>query len=134
MEQHKKTLIKYSIGKAVQALETAFNSIDSDLLNAQNRAYYAVFYIILALGYVEGYTTGKHRQLMGWFNKKYIYEEQIFDKSFSKIYSRLYVNRQKFDYDVSEFPTKEQTEKDLDEAKYLVETVEKHIINRMNQE
>jgi uncharacterized protein (UPF0332 family) len=134
MEQHKETLVKYSIEKAEQALETAFNSIDSDLLNAQNRAYYAVFYIILALGYIEGFTTGKHQQLMGWFNKKYIYEDKIFDNSFSKIYSRLYVNRQKFDYDVTEYPEKEETRKNLNEAKYFVETVREYIIKKSENE
>jgi len=65
-------LTKYSVEKSDQALETGIKLLEIDLQTAQNRIYYAVFYLVLALGYLDGFTTGKHHQLMGWFNKKYI--------------------------------------------------------------
>ena len=132
MEQHKEILIKNSVEKADIALNNAESNIQGDkLLDAQNRAYYSVFYIILALAYMDDFVTGKHYQLMGWFNKKYIHEESIFDKEFSKIYQRLLINRQKFDYDVSEFPEKEQTIKDLEDAKFFVSEIKKYILDNM---
>lgn len=132
MEQHKEILIKNSIEKANIALSNAESNIESDkLLDAQNRAYYSVFYIVLALAYMDDFATGKHHQLMGWFNKKYIHENKIFNKEFSKIFQRLLINRQKFDYDVSEFPTKEQSLEDLESAKFFVEEVKKYILDNI---
>lgn len=132
MEQHKEILIKNSIEKADIALNNAESNIQSDkLLDAQNRAYYSIFYIVLALAYMDDFATGKHAQLMGWFNKKYIHENNIFNKNFSKIYQRLLINRQKFDYDVSKFPEKEQTIKDLEDAKFFVNEVKKYILNNI---
>ncbi len=132
MKQHKEILIKNSIEKAQQALKSAEANINIDLLlDAQNRSYYSIFYIILALAYFDNFITGKHHQLMGWFNKKYIHENKLFDKEFSKIYQRLMINRQKFDYDVSAFPKKENTVKDFEDAKLFVSKVEKYILNNI---
>lgn len=132
MKPHKEILIKNSIEKADIALNDAESSIQSNkLLVAQNRAYYSVFYTVLALAYLDDFITGKHHQLMGWFNKKYIHEKSVFDKKFSKIYQRLLVNRQKFDYDVSKFPEKEQTIKDLEDAIFFVNEVKKYILSNI---
>lgn len=132
MKQHKEILVKNSIEKSEQALKNAESNISNDsLLNAQNRAYYSVFYIVLALAYMDEFTTGKHHQLMGWFNKKYIHENKIFDKELNRIYQRLFANRQKFDYDVLEFPEKEQTTKDFEDAKFFVGEVKKFILSNM---
>ena len=36
---------------------------------------------------------------MGWFNKKYIYNEKIFDSKLFAIYKEVFESRQKTDYD-----------------------------------
>lgn len=134
MPQHKETLIKLSIEKAEEALRSAESNIHNNhFLAAQNRAYYSVFYIVLALSYLDEFVTGKHSRLMGWFNKKYVYEDKVFDKSFSKIYSKLIANREKFDYDVTKFPEKEKTIQDLEEAKYFVNTVKSYIYKELEK-
>lgn len=127
MTPHKDILTKHSIEKSLQALVTAEKNLDIDLSVSQNRAYYAVFYIILALAYSDDFSTGKHHQLMGWFNKKYIYENKIFDSSLSKIYSKLLSNRESFDYTVTETPKYETVCEDIEDAKKLVETVKNYI-------
>ena len=93
--------------------------------------YYAVFYIVLALAYLDGFKTGKHHQLMGWFNKEYIYKNKIFDTKFKNIYQTLMANREKIDYDVSSVPQKDNVEKDFEEAKFFVETVKNYILERI---
>ena len=39
---------------------------------AVNQIYYAIFYMLSAVAIKGGFTTSKHKQLIGWFNKTYI--------------------------------------------------------------
>lgn len=132
--QPNEVLIRNSIEKSDNALLAAEKSFDFSLSAVQNRIYYAVFYIVLALAYLDDFATGKHHQLMGWFNREYIYKNNIFDTKLKTIYRNLLANREKFDYDVSENPEKNQVEKDFGEAKFFVETVKKYILKRLETE
>lgn len=129
MEQHKDLLIKNSIAKSEQALVTAEKNLEIDLTTAQNRSYYSIFYIVLALAYSDDFVTGKHHKLMGWFNKKYIYENKIFEPELNKIYQKLLQNRENFDYSVTDYPNYETVKADIKDAKYFVETVKEYIQN-----
>ncbi|MFA7659039.1 MAG: HEPN domain-containing protein [Candidatus Gastranaerophilaceae bacterium] len=129
--QHKNLLIKNSIEKADEALTDAKNNMNLSLRLVQNRNYYAVFYIVLALAYLDGFTTGKHHQLMGWFNKEYIYKTKLFDTKLNTIYRTLLANREKFDYDVSSVPEKDKVEKDFENAKFFVETVKQYLLKKI---
>jgi len=133
LTQHKEILIKYSIEKSEKALEAAINNLELDLTTAQNRAYYAAFYIVLALAYFDDFQTGKHHKLMGWFNKKYVYENKIFEQKLSKIYSKLLSNRENFDYSVTEYPELETVKNNIKEAEFFVETVKKYIYSVQNR-
>lgn len=129
----KEELIKYSIEKSDQALKTAFDNLEKDLINANNRIYYAVFYIVIALSYLDDFATRSHHNLMGWFNKKYIYENKVFDPILGKIYTQLMRNREKFDYDIAEFPDKEVTIENYEKAKLFVDTIKDHIITELEK-
>lgn len=128
MKQHNEILAVNSLEKANETLNAGYANIDISLITAQNRAYYAVFYTVLALGYLDDFITSSHHKLMGWFNKKYIYTDKIFDSSLGKIYSTLIRHREIFDYDVSEIPIKENVEKDLNASKIFLETVKPYIL------
>ena len=129
MTQHKELLIKHSILKSNEALIDAEGNLSLTL--KQNRNYYAVFYIVLALAYLDGFQTGKHHQLMGWFNKEYIYKHKIFDIELNEIYKTLLANREKSDYGVLDIPEITKVEKGLNEAKFFVETVKEYILKRL---
>jgi len=133
MKQHKEILAQIAVEKSETALRDACNNIDISLFVAQNRAYYAIFYIVSALAYLDGFTTSKHKQLMGWFNKKYIHEEKVFDSSLTKIYSTLMINREKSDYDVTENPTKEQVLKGIESARIFIEIVKTYILEKLRE-
>jgi len=47
---------------------------------AVNRIYYGLFYIITALSLKYEFSTSKHQQLIGWFNKTFI-KSEIFSKN-----------------------------------------------------
>ncbi len=127
-------LARYSLEKADKALKDAVSNLDISLFVSQNRAYYTVFYTVLALGYLDGFTTSKHHQLMGWFNKKYVHENKIFDQSMSKIYRNLMKNRELSDYDVAEIPKEENSIKGIEAAKLFIKTVKPYILKRFEQE
>lgn len=129
---HKDLLVQNSIRKADEALYEAEKNMDISLSLVQNRNYYAVFYIVLALAYLEGFATGKHHQLMGWFNREYIYKNKIFDTELKDIYQSLFADRQKFDYIVTESPTQEQIEKSFKDAKFFVKIVKDYILKKIN--
>jgi uncharacterized protein (UPF0332 family) len=128
MKQHKDILIENSFQKAEEALKTAKINIENDLLDgAQNRIYYAIFYAAMALGYYNEFITSKHSQLLGWFNKKFIKDENIFEPELFQIYQNAYKNRMVSDYEFTSKPTKEKILKSLNKAVYFVEIIKNHI-------
>jgi len=86
-----------------------------------------MFYAVVALGYFYNFTSYKHRQYLGWFNKKFVYTEKIFDEKLFKLYKEAYGNRQKSDYEFMWKPVKEDVLNDLNESIIFVETIRTHI-------
>lgn len=123
----KEDIIKYTIEKSKQALKSARDSINNENFEtAQNRIYYAIFYVVSALAYKNDFKTAKHKQLMGWFNKKFIYEEKVFDEKLLEIYRIAFSRRQKSDYEFLFFTDKNEIESSLEEAVFFVEKIEKY--------
>lgn len=129
--QHSSILAKHSLEKANKTLEEAYKNLDISLSIAQSRAYYSIYFIVLALGYLDGLVSSKHHQLMGWFNKNYIYENKTFDSSLTKTYSRLIRNREFFDYSITEEPIKENVVEDIHDAKTFIDTVKPYILQKL---
>lgn len=132
MSQYNILLINNSLLKADESIENAQVNIENNYLTgAQNRIYYAIFYTTLALGYLEGFLTSNHSELLGWFNKKFVYEEKIFDSNISKIYRNAYKQRRKFDYDILEVPLKEDIQINLEDAKLFMKVVKSYILSKI---
>jgi uncharacterized protein (UPF0332 family) len=73
------------------------------LPGAVNRIYYSMFYALSALAISEGFTSGKHGQLIGWFNKHFV-KTGIVDSRYSRMISRSFSKRMDGDYeDYTEF-------------------------------
>jgi uncharacterized protein (UPF0332 family) len=126
MAEYENILILNCLDKSFQAYEDACLGIENKRYSmALNRIYYSIFYSVLALGYKDNFITSKHKQLMGWFNKKYIHEEKIFPEDLMDIYKNAYRNRQESDYEILNL--KEITESEINtllkESKYFIDTV-----------
>ena len=111
--------------EAIEAAELNFSSGHYE--TCQNRLYYAIFYIVSALAYKDNFITSKHSQLMGWFNKKYIYEEKVFDIKLFAIYKEAYTNRQKSDYDFAYIPDKDDIFALIEDVKLFVKEIQKFL-------
>lgn len=98
-ESEKGELIRYRLQEAKDTIEDVKLLIDNDRLRASvNRIYYGMFYSLLALGIAYDYETSKHQQLIGWFNKNFIYEGLI-DSKFGRIINKASNRRTKGDYE-----------------------------------
>lgn len=134
MQPHKIILAQIAIEKSDEALKMSCKTINESLATAQNRAYYAIFYIVSALAYLDDFVTKSHHFLMGQFNKRYIYDKKIFDKSIFKIYKALIRDRESSDYDFTYKLTKEGVLQDIEDAKVFIETVKPYILQRLKEE
>ncbi len=98
-EKERQYLIERRIKKAVNAIDDVQFLIDNDkLVIAVNRIYYGIFYSVSALALKHQFTTSKHQQLIGWFNKNYIKEKKV-EVKFGEILRRAFEKRSKSDYD-----------------------------------
>ncbi|MDR1168532.1 MAG: HEPN domain-containing protein [Heliobacteriaceae bacterium] len=127
-QQRKEIVITRNIEKSHEAIETAEENIANNrLFAALNRIYYAIFYIVTALAKKNDFVTSKHAKLMGWFNKKFVYEDKIFDPEMLEIYKMAFAHRQDSDYDVMYTPDLEKTTELLSDVKKFIGEVEKFI-------
>ena len=73
-KEDKIILINHRINKSHLTIDDAKFSIENNKISiALNRIYYAIFYIVSALSLIYDFSTSKHKQLLGWFNKNFIY-------------------------------------------------------------
>lgn len=127
MEQYKVDLINYRIDRARETAEEAEMALNHHKLKlAENRIYYAIFYMVHALSVLYGFSTAKHNTLKGWFNKEFVFTGKI-DKDFYKIYNRAFDKRQEGDYDDFVTFEKEEVAEDLKNMKQFLKELEDFI-------
>lgn len=89
---------------------------------AANRVYYGMFYALLALGLLKGFETSKHLQLIGWFNKTFVFTE-VFPKQFTRLLKDAFDTRTDADYKVNKIPTATEIEASLADMKLFISTI-----------
>ncbi len=84
-DDDRNVLIKHRIEKAENLSdEVAIHIRNSHLATAVNRIYYGMFHALSALALKKGFTTSKHLQLIGWFNRTFV-KEGVIDQKFGKM-------------------------------------------------
>jgi uncharacterized protein (UPF0332 family) len=128
-----KELVRNAIDKSKQALMSAKLNMDYNLLSdAENRIYYSYYYAVLALAFMENFASTNHRELIRWFNKKFIHEENMFTVDIYISYKIAFKEYRKFDNILIQYPLKENTVKNYDAARDFVETIEKFIQQKIS--
>jgi len=98
-ENDKAVMIQYRITQAEETILEAELLINNKMYRAAtNRIYYGVFYALLALALKYDFSTSKHSQLIGWFNKTFV-AENILDRDIGKIIGKVFESRIRGDYD-----------------------------------
>lgn len=127
-KQHREFFIKYSLEKSQEALKEVEILLDNNLLNtAQSKLYYSIYYAVTALAHLEGFKTSKHSQLLGWFNKVFIHEREIFNPECFKLYKNAFENRKKADYEITYKPVIENIKENLTNTINFIDIIEEYI-------
>ncbi len=126
-EKERDTLIKYRFEQVNESVTEAQLLLDKGLLRgAVNRIYYAMFYSVLILALQNQFETSKHQQLLGWFNKNFIYTNKI-DKRFGSIIQKAFENRNEGDYEPLVSFEKESVSQMFSEMELFLERIKEEI-------
>ncbi|HLP48730.1 MAG TPA: HEPN domain-containing protein [Candidatus Kapabacteria bacterium] len=113
--------------KAKRSIRAAKGLIeDEDYDFASSRIYYAIFYAMEAVLLTRNISSSKHTGVISQFNQFYI-KEGIFPKSFSKIISRLFRERQEGDYGFYVDISEEDILIDVKSAEFFLERINKYL-------
>jgi uncharacterized protein (UPF0332 family) len=97
----RETIFSYRMRQTEETLAEAVRMLDSGFSprSIVNRAYYAMFYAVLAL-FIHADTphkTSKHSGVIGIFNKEFIHTGKL-DARFAKMFYDLFDERMELDY------------------------------------
>lgn len=113
----------YRLIKAKETLKSAKLLYDNnDLIGANNRAYYSIFYAIRAVLALERIDFKRHKDVIAYFNKNYI-KTEIFPRKMGSKIAQAQSIREDSDYDDEYSPSKEKTEEQINTAQELINMV-----------
>ena len=124
MPYDKGVLIDYRIQRARETVQEAEMALKHSRFNlAENRIYYAMFYMVQALALKHDFSTSKHAQLLGWFNKTFVRTGQI-EQALGRQYHSGFEKRQEGDYQDFLTFSKDEVENDLTNVIRFLDAVE----------
>jgi uncharacterized protein (UPF0332 family) len=122
---NRKALIKYRMERAWETLEDARTLLKEERTPASiiNRAYYAMFYVALAMLATIGQESSKHSGVLALFDKHFM-KPKILPQEMGKFLHQAFDMRQTGDYEEEAELTKADARKTLESAVEFVETIE----------
>ena len=122
--------VRVLVGYRMQEAHTAL--ADAEFLAASNRsaqsivnrAYYAMFYAVLALAQYKGEIPAKHSGMLGLFDREFVHTG-IFPREMSKCLHAAFEHRQESDYQAAPPADPEQAGETLAAARVFVECIGK---------
>jgi len=116
-------LIRYRLEQAREALAAAELTLANGLeRSAINRAYYAMFYAVLALLAERTIETSRHSGVLAQFDLLYV-KPQVFRAEMSRSLHRAFLHRQAADYGAETALTRSEIESLTTEARTFVAEV-----------
>jgi uncharacterized protein (UPF0332 family) len=100
------------------------------LTNTVNRCYCAMFYMVSALALLDGFTSSKHKQMLGWFNRSYIASRQL-DVHLKDILAYAFDSRDDGDYQDWKTFSSEEVSQFCTDTDEFVNTMEEFIRSRL---
>lgn len=128
-DEKQRELAKYRMQQAAESLDEArfLQAGGKSTRSVINRAYYAMFYAVLALLVYESFSSAKHSGVLGYFNQHFI-KDGIFDKSLGFSLARAFELRQRMDYREQIEPRPDEAVQVLNQAEHFVQTVGTYLV------
>jgi uncharacterized protein (UPF0332 family) len=125
----KRSLIQYRLNQAREVLKDAhaLYDIERTPISIVNRAYYSMFYAVLALMISIDKNTAKHQGVISFFDEYFI-KQKVFPKEMSKLIHDAFESRQEGDYRESAKIDRETAGEILQSADTFLELVEKKLL------
>lgn len=124
MESSLKELAGYRMDRAKEMLVAARENLEiGQYKTSLNRSYYAIFHAMRAMNILKGFDSSKHSGVIAFFNKEYL-KENILDRNLSIVIKNSAFLREKSDYDDFYIASKQEAEKQLEEAERFLDAVE----------
>ena len=93
-------LITHYVEKTEKTIEDVEFFIENEKFSvAVNQIYYGTFYILSALAIKYQFSSSKHAQLIGWFNKNFVKENKV-ERKYAQYIQEAFEKRMKGDYEV----------------------------------
>ena len=129
-DKNKQVLIQYRLEQARTALEEAnlLMSKGKATLGAVNRAYYAMFYAVLALLQHINKIPRKHSGVLALFDTEFV-KKGILSKELSHHLHQAFESRQVSDYHMVDPIGREDAEEIISNAANFLQTIEKYLEN-----
>ena len=124
MEGSLKELAGYRMDRAKEMLVAARENLEiGQYKTSLNRSYYAIFHEMREMNILKGFDSSKHSGVIAFFNKEYL-KENILDRNLSIVIKNSAFLREKSDYDDFYIASKQEAEKQLEEAERFLDAVE----------
>jgi uncharacterized protein (UPF0332 family) len=127
--EKQKELARYRVQQAEESLDEARFLLTGgkSARSVINRAYYAMFYAVLALLVYEEFSSSKHSGVLSYFNRRFV-KGGVFDKSLGLWLGKAFELRQRVDYREQVEPAQDQATQVLDQAERFVRAVTAHLV------
>jgi len=126
--ENKRDLALYRLHEAEESLDEAKFLFDGHKSprSVINRAYYAMFYSILALLIFEPYSSSKHTGILSYFNRRFI-KGGLLSEDLGRAVNKAFDLRQRGDYREQVIITPEQVAPFLDWARKFIDSVKDYL-------
>lgn len=128
--EKKRELALYRLSQAEESLAEAQYLFDGKKSprSVINRAYYSMFYSILALLIFESYSSSKHSGVLSYFNQHFI-KTGLFSEDLGRVVNKAFELRQRADYREQIVIARDQVAPFLDEARRFLNSARDHLKN-----
>ncbi len=131
MTENIKALVTYRLEQADESLEAARILMDKGLIRPSvNRAYYTMFYAVLALLVRRKQETSKHSGAIALFDRDFV-KQGIFKKDFSRWLHDAFDLRQRSDYAAAYRASRVEAQRTLENAESFLNEVKKILSKEM---
>ncbi len=121
-------LARYRLKQAEESIDEAAFLLQGkkSARSVINRAYYAMFYAVLALLIFEPYASSKHSGILGYFNRRFV-KPGIFPEELGRVINKAFDLRQRGDYREYEELSYEQVRPFVDQSRFFVQGVKDYL-------